>query len=870
MKRPFVLFLIVLLVGGGLYARRGCSAQRAAVAPDAPAPVAPSAGAVLKAQREILELPLEREADPVGELPLSGFVVDDTGAPVPEAAVTIDTVPERQVASASDGGFEVLGLAPRNYVLTAQRGALVSLPTTVQLGESTAPVTLQLRRVAGLEISVVDGERNLPIAGAQVEVRGAGLRRSGTTAADGSVALLGVAPGSYTLFAAAAGYAPTYLRHAVMDALGGSSRVTMALLPGVSAAGRVVDAGGKPVAGAQVAAESASELVSLVDPARDGVVTDERGQWRIAALTPGSYRFVARKAGQAPGGTPPTQVDARGARDITITLPAAARLAGLVTDTSGAPVPFATVRAVVDEGAWGHAVARQVTCSASGEFELAGLPRKLVNVVALGGAASSLTRTFDLAAAPQQGEVVLVLDAGGEIFGSVVDEGGSAIARAQVWAEPSAPSARTRIEGTLRGALSAVAGEDGSFAFYGLPTGRYSLRASWPGTAAKARTVALRPPVVAETGARDVRLVLVADGGVRGTVQRNDGVAPAMFTVALGGGAAFGGGSGEFAITGVPAGKHTLRISGLDFATRTIDGLEVKPGQLLDLGRITVVRGRQLTGKVVRADGSPVAGATVTVTKKVTGVVAGPAGAVLSDLKQVTSRADGTFALVGLGNGALAVGAEHLEGRSGFMLLSAGTDDLSFELTLQPAGTLRGLVTRGGEPASGAVVVANAKGAPSGGASVTTGSDGRYQFGALTPGLYTVVVMYDNGSGSQMKQAQVKVQVGDPTQHDLDLPRGQVTLVVSAKAAGGGADSARVFLTEVGAGSGGADGRSATITRTAPARFTELRPGSYQLCVARADGTGAAPGAPGAPACTFVGVTESPKEQQAAVSLPAS
>ncbi|HRD99956.1 MAG TPA: carboxypeptidase-like regulatory domain-containing protein, partial [Ilumatobacteraceae bacterium] len=128
-----------------------------------------------------------------------------------------------------------------------------------------------------------------------------------------------------------------------------------------------------------MAAESASELVSLVDPARDGVVTDERGQWRIAALTPGSYRFVARKAGQAPGGTPPTQVDARGARDITITLPAAARLAGLVTDTSGAPVPFATVRAVVDEGAWGHAVARQVTCSASGEFELAGLPRKLVN-----------------------------------------------------------------------------------------------------------------------------------------------------------------------------------------------------------------------------------------------------------------------------------------------------------------------------------------------------------------------------------------------------------------------------------------------------------------------------------------------------------
>lgn len=790
--------------------------------------------------------------------------------PVPEAAVTIDTVPERQVTTGRDGGFELLGLAPRSYVLTAQRGALVSLPTTVQLGEATAPITLQLRQVAGLEISVVDGERAQPIAGALVEVRGTGLRRGGTTSNEGTVTLLGVAPGSYTLHAAAAGYAPAYLRHSVMDALRGSGRVTISLGPGVVAAGRVIDAGGKPVPGAQVVAEGVTELVSLVDPARDGVATDERGQWRIAALTPGSYRFVARKAGQAPGVTPPTQVDARGASEITITLPAAARLAGLVTDSSGAPVPFATVRAVVDEGSWGHAVARQVTCSAGGEFELTGLPRKLVNVVALGGAASSLTRTFDLAAAPQQSEVVLVLDAGGEIFGSVADERGRAIARAQVWAEPSAPSARTRIEGTLRGALSAVAGEDGTFAFYGLPTGRYSLRASWPGTAARARTVALRPPVVAETGARDVRLVLVADGGVRGTVQRNDGVAPAMFTVALGGGAAFGGGSGEFAITGVPAGKHTLRISGLDFATRTIDGIEVRPGQRLDLGRITVVRGRQLTGKVVRADGSPVAGANVIVTKKVTGVVAGPAGAVLSDLKQVMTRADGTFSLVGLGNGALAVGAEHLDGRSDFLVLPAGTEDLSFELTLQPAGTLRGLVTRGGEPASGAVVVANAKGAPSGGASVTTGSDGRYQFGALTPGLYTVVVMYDNGSGSQMKQAQVKVQVSDATQHDVELPRGQVTLVVAAKAQGAGADSARVFLTEVGADSGGANGRSAIVSRTEPARFTELRAGSYQLCLARADGTGAAPGSPGAPGCTFVGVTESPKEQSVTVTLPAS
>ncbi len=827
----------------------------------------------LKAQREISEIPLELAPDPLGELALQGRVLDEYGAAVAGSLVSISSAPPHVVQSNAEGAFELTGLSPRRYELVARKGDGFA-QLAVQLDDSTS-VTLRLRRAGVLAVTVVEGAAKRPVAGAVVELRdssdasGAAILRA-TADAAGVATLRAVPGGSYVLYAAAAPHAPSWQALQLAERPGEIERITVELRSGVAVTGRVVDSRGAPVAGARVTAEDAGALVPLTQLDRDFVETDARGAFRIAALLAGTYRFVARSAAHAPSSSAPLRISTSAPAEVTITMAAGGRLAGRVVETGGEPVPFATVRVAVDGGAWGQASARQITSGQDGAFELTGLPRQRLAAVAASGSSTSLTRTFDLA----QGDAldaVLALDSDGAIAGVVQDPEGRPIVEAVVFAEPHAAMARTRTESTVRGVLSAVTGGRGRFELQGLPAGKYALRASWPGASPRQRTQRLRPVVVAATGATDVVLELAADGVVRGHVQRQDGQRPAHFLVTLGGGASFGGRDGEFIITNVPVGTHSLRVSGPDFETRVLEGIELTSGERRDLGKITVVSGRRISGRVLAADGSPAAGATVVVTRQVTGVVAGPAGALVADLKQTTSGDDGSYALEGLTGSAVALAAENASGRSSLLLVAAGQEDQVLDLTLAGVGGLEGTVRRGGEPLPGAVVVMSAKGAPSGGSGVTTGTDGSYQFSALTPGAYTLMVMFDNGDGPQLKRVELQVTSGQTAKRDVELPRGSVTLVVTAEAGGapGGAEVQALLTRQAQApGEAGAgDRRSQPLSGSAPARFTELVPGSYQLCaVAAKPANGPQP----APVCKYVGVAEAPSEQQATIALPSA
>ncbi len=852
-------------VGGG---SPGASARPAG----APRP----AGVTLKAQREIPAIPLEVDVDPRGALSLRGLILDGEGLPVEGAVVTINTTPSRSVDTDVDGSFLIADLVPRAYEIEAHKEDDVAGPVSVQLSAETAPVNLWMRRAGSLEVTVVSATQKSPIAAATVELRGTSLRES-VSDAEGKVLLHGVFTGKYIISVSAKGYAPTFKTYQAVELPRGGDQIKVELRAGVAVSGRVVDQSGDPVAGARVLAEEATAIVPLTDAQRDSVLTDSHGDWSVPSLLPGTYRFSARSEGHAPGVSSPISIDGVKAREgIVISLPLGALLAGRVATSDGESVAFATVRVVVDEGTWGQVVARQTSCTERGEFTFKGLPRRRVNAVALSGTSTSLTRTIDLAQNPEQTGVVLALDADGKISGSVQNASGQPVADALILAEPAAPAAKSRTEVTLRGALSAVADGQGRFSLQGLPTGKYLLRASWPGTSLKRRTSWLRSAVMAHTGSKDAVLKLTADSVVRGRVQKEDGSPPGRFTVTIGGSATFGGAAGEFSISDVPAGTHMLTITGADFASKLLEGVEVKPDEDKDLGVIVLQGGRRITGRVLRADGTPVAGATVTASKQISGVVAGPSGAMVADVKQVTSQDDGAYSLEGLGLIALAVGAEDArEGKSDFLMVPAGSQSQTLDLVLKAVGALQGTVKRNGEPVGGAVVVVSAKGAPSGGSGVTTGTDGSYQFDALTPGTYTLIAMFDNGSGPQMKQASVTVKSRETVRHNIELPKGEVTLVVGAATStpgDGSVDSVRVFLTEVQKGKdaqGGSNGRSQVLTRSAPARFSELAPGSYQICLVALGGK-AEPdaGKPTPPPCTYVGVTDGPAEQQVSVKLP--
>jgi Carboxypeptidase regulatory-like domain len=853
----------------------------------------PSTGP-LRARQDLRAIPLQLDGDPRGELRLKGLVLDSEDLPAEGARVTIDTTPPRSIETDTEGAFFFENLAPRAYVVEARSEEEVAGPTGVQLNADFAPITLRMRRAASLAVTVVDRSQRRGIAEAVVALRGTSDLEAACDA-DGRAELRGVPAGPYVLKASAPGYAPVWRSYVAPDSAGTVDELRIELGSGSPVSGRVVDERGEAVAGASVQVEDGSSLVPMTDASRDVVVTDASGSWTFPALQGGTYRFIARSESRAPGTSALVQIDGQNPREgVLIKLPESARILGRVTTWTGEPVGYATVRAVVDEGSFGQVLARQTLCDKEGQFHVEGLPRRRVSVVALSDGKSSLTQSFDLAETPERSGVIIALDADGSIAGVVRMASGEPVPDALVLAESAAAASRTRAELTLRGEISGVAGAGGRFELQGLRPGKYLLRASWPGTSLARRASWLRAGVAAQTGSRDVILTLEADGVIRGQVQKQDGSTPERLTVTLGGGLSFAGASGRFVLSDVPSGSHVLTVSGADFVTRTLQGIEVKPGEEEDLGVIQVEGGRRIGGRVLRGDGTAVAGATVSASKQIAGVVAGPGGAMVADMKQVISGEDGTFALDGLGSFPLSVGAEHPSaGKSDFLTVPPGAQNLHIDLTLRSVGSLKGVVTRRGEPVGGAVIAVSAKGAPAGGSGVTTGTDGSYQFDSLTPGAYSLIAMFDNGGGPQMKQASVTVKPGEAVAYNVDLPGGEVTLVIAAALPAPGetvVDTAQVFLAATGVsggvtldgglpGSGGEDVRSQLLTRTEPVRFGELAPGSYQLCLAprsplqggaaRADNA-EPPAKQPTPYCRYIGIEERPAEQQISVKMPAN
>jgi protocatechuate 3,4-dioxygenase beta subunit len=824
-------------------------------------------------------LPIVPDEDAAGTLRLQGLVIDPQELPVADATVLLDSSPVRTVRTEKDGTFTFTGLSPRAYQLEARQGSLQAGPIPVWMSERTEPLVIHLQPAASLEVEVVEAASRRAVAGASVDLR-AQQPRAATTDGTGRALLQGLPPGRQVLKVSAQGYAPVWQAVTVGQAAAVPQRVSVALRAGAAVSGTVVDTRGAPVAGVTVTPSPASNTLQVLSDARwDGVRTDATGRWRFEQLGAGVYHFVASSAQRAAGSSSAVTLDGeREASGITITLPEPARLAGQVLDSRGEPVPHALVRVAVDEGL-GRALARQATCDGQGEFVMEGLPQRRLAVLALHETATSATRYVDLSQeTARQQKLVLVLDATEVIRGRVERTNGEAAGEAVVLAEPSGMRMRNRVEQTLRGQMTTTADPGGRFELRGLLPGTYLLRAAPPGTPAQRRLAWLVPPVQAETGGREVVLRLSAGGSIKGQVRRDDNSVPESFSVVLRGAGSIphGGGNGQFEVQGVPEGEHTLYITGPGFITKAVPGVQVLEGQPTEVGVLVVQRGRQLRGQVMKANGTPVAEATVSVSQplKGAGVVVGVAAELEYGLQQTKTAADGTFTFEGLPISPLQLGADHpQEGRSEFSQIAAGVMDLKMDLRLSPTGQVEGTVRSGGQPVSGVLVMVTNPAAPAGGTSGTTGTDGSFRFNNLAPGTYTVLAVADSGGGQQVQRTTTTVQAQQLARVELEFPRGDVTVVVRAKPAEGArANAARVLL--VASAQPGAAPRPAQVqplTLGEPARFGAVVPGNYQLCVSPMEVTPSATDG-GTPAprsrCDPLTIPQQPAEQEILVALP--
>jgi RNA polymerase sigma factor (sigma-70 family) len=831
-----VVALIVLLIGlwSWRYTRPAPLAARPARLPIA-----------LRAAAGPRGLPVVASAEPdtPGVLRMQGQVIDAAESPIAGALVAMDANPPRTTTTDANGVFVFPGLRQRVYTLEAQGRGLYAGPVATEVSPTGEPVVLRARPATTVEVTVLGGAG--PVPGAHVELRST-LIWAADTDGRGLARLEGVGPGFRPLRVEAPGFAPA-AQMLVTDAGPAVERLVVRLEPGVAASGRVVDPEGHAVAGARVWPRSASEPFPTIDPAFDAVTSDRQGNWRIAALDPGSYQFLAGHPDFAQAVSPPVSLGRAQVLGIELRLEGGGQVTGRVRGLDGKPMPDAEVRAAALAGMGLWPELRTVFTDDAGRFRIGGLPRTTIHLLALHAAGTSALATADLGAAPAA-SVELTLAIRGAIAGLVTDGRGRPLPEAQVTARSTALWTRGPIKSgsatswDLRGIPSLIADSGGRFRFTGLPEGRYVLSAVRPGAPPDHR--ALQPSSEASPGDAEVRVTVRGDGQVKGRVLLEDGQPAPAFSLSLGpvSPVPFTGTGGAFLLS-APAGRHRLVITGPTFATRELEDVTVEEGEARELGTVVVKRGRSITGRVLAEDGAPVAQAQVVAGQFLSGggtqlYIATESGGA----QETTSDDDGHFVLSGFEPGPLVVVAERAgRGRSDTVPIPPQQASAQLDLMLRPTGSLDGRVTRDGRPFPDTVVIATRQ-LGTANFFVMSGPDGRFALDTLAPGPQLLQAFVNRRKDLLLRA--VAIEPGQRAHADLEVRTGALALTVEVRGPDGQpvAADASVATPPVAVRDG--EPLQSVLARLAPTQptllfqagaphtFEELPPGRYGICAA--------------------------------------
>ncbi len=555
-----------------------------------------------------------------------GRVRDGQDRPLAGAVVDVESVRSgvgfqpagRPEETDTQGHFEVLGLQPGEYRLTARHRELAPAVTTITLARGAVEqVDLVLR--PGVEVAgrLVDAEER-PVRGSVALAEVDGEAAPSTVAEvsnslagdDGRFKMAHVPVGRQVLAVVASGFTP--LR---VDVTVGTSPFDVGdvrLETGLVIQGRVVDAGGTPVSEAELKAAPAVLERKTYDESPDRTArSDGSGCFLIGGLGEGTYEVTVEAFGF---GRTVKPINA-GTKNVMLALEPGGSITGQVVDEGGRPLTDYRVVAQVkrsedDRRGFQRPYSQTVTAD-DGRFTIDTVAATTY-VLDVGSAEYESASVDDVAvrsgAATDVGRVVL--RAGGVVRGTVVDGGDVPVAGAEVTAQP-----RSFLH-FVRPPRTTTDGE-GAFVLRGLATGTAEVTVSHPSYAEGSTG---RIDVNPARGPTEVRIVLGQGARVQGSVQKRDGSPVPEVTIVvhpLGGTPhpppymAETGPDGSFAIERVPPGQATVFLMNDAGAVKTSSQARTIDVQEAQVATVDfVLRDIRISGVVLRQQ-APIPNASV-------------------------------------------------------------------------------------------------------------------------------------------------------------------------------------------------------------------------------------------------------------------
>lgn len=688
---------------------------------------------------------------------IHGRVIDTAGTPVPDAEVALGR-PALATRAGRDGTFTLPGVPPGRYAVEARKGPLVGGPVAVQL-EADREITLVVRHGAVLRVEVVSAADHHPVANAEISTSllsmydHAGEQRA-RTGPDGIAELAGVTLVAHTIWVGADGFVDFTDTVDPMLVEGSSLRFRVELQPGITIAGRVLDADtGQPIANAAIESFAGNRMEGARRDDRHrigdapafapdvrgiGVHSDEQGRFRIG-LAKGPWTVVASHPQYATAGAFIAVTDTP--LEVQINCTKGKLVRGIVVTQNDRPVPGAEVEA---RWQFGGRVERMVRADGRGRFELSGLPPAPMELLARAADGTSSPQRFDLAQLVPDDDVLLVLDNTGVITGHVVRDK-QPVPDAQIFFVEQ--SSATKVH---PGVVNSDA--SGAFRIAGVASDRAYVLNAMPQQDGDAW---FRPGTAEVKAGADVTIEIPPDATLRGRVEVA-GARVTDVTVELEGNTPPRRlpADGRFAFTGIPGGPRNLVLRGKAIAEHRMQ-VEVKAGEDHDVGVIKLAAGRTLSGRVVDGKDKPL--------DEVEVVVHGDA---MSELRTATAS-DGSFSLVVPGDRELVVEARGRRGGMSRTTVAAGAS-ASLVLRIGGTATVEGAVTVGGEPLVDAIVALRKPDDHSERPYSYAQTDGAgfYRLQAIEPGSYELQVVH------QAKTTSQPIEVKAGTNYDnIELPR---------------------------------------------------------------------------------------------------